>query len=452
MGFRTLLVVTLALLVSTPAHARKKKAPPPPQAPAASSALEALTKPVDGAFGRVSSADKAGDPVLEAGGSITLADVAGPGVVDRIWIAIEGSDTFWRDIVVRITWDGAETPAVHAPIADFFAVGPGARQTLQSVPMSVQAGGRSFTSLWKMPYGSKATIVLDNEGVHDTRVLAWEVDYRTVPVGEEPLLFHAKYTQASPPEPGTPTTVLRTSGNGHYVGMALALQSSEPGNVGTGNVTFNVDGDAARSPGAQPLIRYFGNLFGANETRGPWSGTTLAEGNRVKARTSFYRFQVHDPVPFTSSMEITVDHGPKNERTDRMSAVVYWYQQGTAPAFGKFAVARDRRWPAPSDEELALWKRADEVDDEIIDAYRRMDLDKARTLLEELIELEPDNAIASYNLACLYALQGEEAKALHMLEQAIDLGFSELSFARHDPDLKALHEHERFKKLVGLSE
>lgn len=443
------LIPLLALLTAAPAEARRK-APAPPPVPAPASALEALTTPVDGTFGRVSSADLEGDPVLEAGGSLTLADIAGPGVIDRLWIAIEGSDTFWRDIVIRISWEGSDVPAVEAPIGDFFGVGPGARQKLQSVPMSVQAGGRSFTSLWKMPYGSKATIVLDNEGVHDTRVLAWEVDYRAVPVGPNPLHFHARYTQANPPEPGKPTTVLRTSGAGHYVGMHLAVQSTEPGNVGTGNVVFQVDGDSARGPGAQSLMRYFGNLFGANPTSGPWAGTTLAEGNRVKARTSFYRFQIHDPVPFGSSMEIAVDHGPDNKRTDRMSAVVYWYQGGTAPAFGKFATARDRRWPAPSDEELALWKRADEVDEQIVQAYRRMDLETALTLLEELVELEPENAIAHYNLACLYSLGGEQDKALHMLEQAIDLGFSELSFARHDPDLKALHDHERFKKLVGL--
>jgi len=446
-----LLTALLTVALTAPAHARKKKVEAP-AVPAATTALEALTNPVDGTFGRVSSADLDGDPVLEAGASLTLAEIAGPGVIDRLWLAVEGSDTFWRDIVVRITWDDASSPAVEAPIGDLFAVGPGARQQLQSVPMSVQGGGRSFTSLWKMPFGSKASIVLDNEGVHDTRVLAYEIDYRSVPVSADPLHFHARYTQANPPEPDVPITVLRTSGKGHYVGMSLVVQSTAPGNVGTGNVSFSVDGEAARGPGSQPLMRYFGNLFGASEVKGPWVGATLAEGNRVKARTSFYRFQVHDPVPFTSSMEITVDHGPTNQRTDRISAVVYWYQTGAAPPFGKFATARDRRWPAPSDEELALWKRADDVDDEIIDAYRRMDLDRARTLLEELIELEPDNAIATYNLACIYSLHDEQDKALHMLESAIDLGFSELSFARHDPDLKALHGHARFKKLVGMGE
>lgn len=446
------LTVLLAASLAAPVHARKKKVEAPPPVPATSSALEAITRPVDGTFGRVSSSDRSGDPVLEAGGSLTLANITGPGVVDRLWIAIEGSDTFWRDIVVRISWDGGSSPAVEAPIGDLFAVGPGARQKLQSVPMAVQAGGRSFTSLWKMPFAANATIVLDNEGVHDTRVLAWEVDYRSVPVAAEPLHFHARFTQANPPEPDVPITVLRTSGQGHYVGMSLAVQSTAPGNVGTGMIHFKVDGDTARAPGAMPLMRYFGNLFGANETKGPWVGTTLAEGNRVKARTAFYRFQVHDPVPFTSSMEVTVDHGPENQRTDRISAVVYWYQIGTASPFGKFASARDRRWPAPTDEELALWKRADDVDEEIIDAYRRSDLDKAQALLEELIKLEPENAIATYNLACLYSLHDEQDKALHMLESAIDLGFSELSFARHDPDLKALHDHERFKKLVGLSE
>jgi Flp pilus assembly protein TadD len=88
----------------------------------------------------------------------------------------------------------------------------------------------------------------------------------------------------------------------------------------------------------------------------------------------------------------------------------------------------------------------------VLEAYRRNDFEAAQVLLEELIELEPENVYATYNLACLYALHGEEDKAMHMLEQAIELGFNELSFARHDPDLASLHEKKRFRVMVGLEE
>ncbi|MCO4769417.1 MAG: DUF2961 domain-containing protein [Deltaproteobacteria bacterium] len=441
----------LALCISTPAHARKRAPTPPPPAMApATDSLGALAQPQSGTFGRVSSSDLEAEPVLEAGGSIVLAELDGPGTVDRIWIAIEGSETYWRDIVLRIRWEDSDVAAVEAPIGDFFAVGPGARQNLSSLPMVVQSGGRSFTSFWAMPFASRASITLDNEGVHATRVLAWEVDYNNAPVGPAPLHFHATYSQSVGEASEKPLTALRTTGAGHYVGLSVVVQATEPGNVAAGRVGFTVDGDARGGAGSEKLLRYFGNMFGVNAHSNPYSGATLAEGGRAKARTSMYRFHVQDPIPFAQSIELTVERGPDNSRSDRLSTVAYWYQGGVATPSTKLASARDRRWTAPSDDELRLWARADEIDDEIVEAYRASDLDGARTLLEELLKLEPANAIASYNLACLYALGDEQDKALHMLQQAVDLGFSELSYARHDPDLASLHEHERFKKLVGL--
>ena len=441
-------VLALSVCLALPAHARKR-AGPPPGPPPARDALEALVQPRAGSFARVASADLESEPILEAGGSLVLAEIDGPGTIDRLWVAVEGSETWWRDIVLRIHWEGGDTPSVEAPIGDFFAVGPGARQSLSSLPMTVQAGGRSLTSYWSMPFASKALITLDNEGVNSTRVLAWEVDYRAGSVGAEPMHFHARYGQVTG-EGEQPMSALRASGKGHYVGMSVVVQATSPGNVAAGRIAFNVDGDASKGPGGEKLLRYFGNMFGVNQHSTAYSGATLAEGSRVKARTSMYRFHVKDPIPFSETIEVTMERGPDNGRSDNLSAVAYWYQAGVATPSGKFASSRERRWEAPSDEELRLWARADEIDDEIVEAYRAADLETARTLLEELLEIEPQNAIASYNLACLYALGDEQDKALHMLQQAVDLGFSELSYARHDPDLTSLRDHERFKKLVGL--
>jgi hypothetical protein len=417
----------------------------------ASSALEALTRPVRGQTYHASSADLAEEAVLAPGESMVIAELAGPAVIDRIWFAIEGADTFWRDVLVRITWDGASGPSVEAPIGDFFAVGPGARQNLQSVPVSVHSQGRAFTCLWKMPFKESAQITLVNEGNHETRQLFWEVDYRRVDaLPEDSLYFHAQYSQADSPKEGQPMTALRASGRGHYVGMSLVVQNTEPGAWGTGAIRFSVDGDTDKGPGPIPALNYFGNIFGLGKVSGSFQGATLDEGNRVKARSSLYRFHLNDPVPFSESIEIHVDHGVDNTRADRMSTVAYWYQDSPAVPFQKIASGRARRWIAPSDAELALWKRSDELNQEVLQAYRRSDFDAARVLLEELLELEPQSVYASYNLACLYALNGERDKSLHMLEQAIELGFTELAFARHDPDLGSLHGHARFRKLVGM--
>ncbi len=232
--------------------------------------------------------------------------------------------------------------------------------------------------------------------------------------------------------------------------MTLSAQLGEPGAWGNGLIHVDVDGSKRKGPGETPILNWFGNLFGVDTDQGSFQGATLDEGTRVKARSSVYRFLVQDPVPFDKSIEVQLDHGVGNERADRLATVAYWYQDTPAVPSGELAAARDRHWDSPSADELAAWERADELNQAVIDAYRTQDLDKAFELLKELVVLEPDLVYANYNLACLHALRGDVDEALHLLEQAIELGFEQLSFARQDPDLASLREHERFRKLVGL--
>lgn len=449
---RSSLVTILAILLLIPSAAsakRKKKGPPPSSPP--SVALEALTVPSAGSYARVSSSDMATSPVLEGGESLVLGELDGPGVIDRIWILVDGSKTANRDIVLRITWDGANAASVEAPLGDFFAVGPGAAsQSMQSIPITVSSSGRSMTSFWKMPFNASARVSLTNDGSTDTRRLAWEIDYRKVEnLPPKSSYFHAQYVQGDPPEVGVPLEALRATGPGRLVGLTVSTQNGDAGAWGDGRVLIDVDGDPKASPGMPTLFEYFGGVFGVAEVHGPYQGCTLDEGNREKARTSAYRFHINDPVSFSKSISVSLEHGVKNERTDRMAAVAYWYQETQAVPFTKLAAARMRNWEPPSDEELRLWKRADDLNEMVLDAYRSGDLVAARTSLEQLIELEPSDPTASYNLACLYALDGQSDQALHMLDRAIELGFRSLDFARLDSDLDSLHSHERFWKLVG---
>jgi hypothetical protein len=446
--------LALVLLLSPLEAAAKKKEPPPPPPPPPASldgGLGSLIRPVEGKYARATSADLPGDVVLGPGETLTLADLSGPGIIDRLWIGVEGGDSFWREIVLRVTWEGADAPAVEAPLGDFFAVGPGARKDLQSLPIVVRNGGRSLTSYWKMPFKKGARITLTNDGITATRELAWEVDWRGLPtLAPDTMYFHAQYTQTNAPEAGKPILLARAEGRGHLVGVAMAVQNGMPGNWGTGYVHVSVDEDPKAAPGRITLMQWFGGLFGFRQEQGAVQGCTLDEGDRTKARTSLYRFHIDDPLPWSRSFLIEVDHGPKNDRNDRSAAVVYTYRDRPSGSRSPLAAAADRRWASPSDAELAQWKRADELNEKVIDAYRRSALDEARRLLEELVKLEPDSVYVNYNLACLYALAGKKDEALHMLEQALKLGFTELGFARHDPDLASLRENERFRRLVGI--
>ena len=56
---------------------------------------------------------------VNAGQTVTLMDVDGPGTIEHIWM-VEGLS---RANVLRFYWDGETYPSVEVPAPDFFAVG-----------------------------------------------------------------------------------------------------------------------------------------------------------------------------------------------------------------------------------------------------------------------------------------------------------------------------------------
>ena len=53
--------------------------------------------------------------------------------------------------------------------------------------------------------------------------------------------------------------------------------------------------------------------------------------HRKGAKWTVYRFHVPDPIPFTESIRVTIEHGHANSRSDDVSTTAYWYQIGRTP-------------------------------------------------------------------------------------------------------------------------
>jgi len=66
-----------------------------------------------------------------------------------------------------------------------------------------------------------------------------------------------------------------------------------------------------------------------------------------------------------------------------------------------------------------------------------------------LAQLRPQNATVFYNLACSHAVLNQGGEALCALEQAVELGYSDVDHLLADPDLAVLRAHERFRRLVA---
>ena len=79
---------------------------------------------------RSSSADPTGANAdfrrVAPGATQTVLDTDGPGEVSHIWFTIADSEPYHlKRIVLRIYWDGEQSPSVEAPIGDFFGLGLG---------------------------------------------------------------------------------------------------------------------------------------------------------------------------------------------------------------------------------------------------------------------------------------------------------------------------------------
>ena len=58
--------------------------------------------------------------VIQAGECAEIARIEGEGAVQHIWMTPTGT---WRNTILRIYWDGEESPSVVCPVGDFFASG-----------------------------------------------------------------------------------------------------------------------------------------------------------------------------------------------------------------------------------------------------------------------------------------------------------------------------------------
>ncbi len=76
------------------------------------------------------------------------------------------------------------------------------------------------------------------------------------------------------------------------------------------------------------------------------------------------------------------------------------------------------------------------------------DRDRARQWLQRAVEIDPDDSILLYNVACNYATMGEDEAALGYLEQAVDNGMVSMAWVSNDTDLDSLRSSPRFDRLL----
>lgn len=306
--------------------------------------LSDLPKPRDYVLKRVSSYDRTGGNAdsrpIAAGETLALLDEAGPGEISHIWITIASRERYHlKKIVLRMYWDDESTPSVEAPIGDFFGLGLGEPFLYQSTPLAVGAD-RALNCFFPMPFQKHARITVTNEGRERVGSIYWNIDlraYRT-PMPRDKLYFHAQYRQATPNKaiPDKKTNLdgkdnyvwMDANGRGHFVGVTMSVLQNADGWWGEGDDMFFIDGEKLPSINGTGSEDYF---LGAWDFGGkPFSyglfGAPVVGAELEGARWSVYRFHLDAPIPFSSSLRASIEHGHANDRGDNFYSVAYWYQ------------------------------------------------------------------------------------------------------------------------------
>jgi hypothetical protein len=278
------------------------------------------------------------------GETTVLADLQGPGMINHIWMTIADSEYGWpRLLRLRVYYDGSEIPSVDAPIGDFFAVGNGVEAEVESLMVRNSSAGRARNCYWPMPFRKSCRVTVTNEGRRRVTMLYFHVDWSKVPsLSTHTPYFHARYRQSLPaPADGFTYEFLNVKGRGHYVGTVMSVVQAEAGWFGEGDDYFWVDG---QRPGIEGTGSedYFNDAWGLHVNTGPHYGVTVAEGTGLGSRMTAYRWHLLDSIPFTKSLKAEIEHkgwtynadgavkSAFGERTDLISSVAFWYQDGIA--------------------------------------------------------------------------------------------------------------------------
>jgi len=318
--------------------------------------LDDLFQPRDYTSKRISSYDKSGGNmdclVIEAGKTVTIAEIKGAGIIKHIWITISCSDPMIRrNAIIRFYWDGEDTPSVESPIGDFFGQGWGESYRMISMPIvAAPAEGNAMNCYFPMPFSRSARIRIENQSDDKIGAFYFYVDYEAHKhIDEATPRFHAWWNRnlTAPPAEGEdewdvlgkdlkhPQAVGDNyifgdiEGSGHFVGVNYYVDCPTPMRYGEGDDMFFIDGEkwppSLHGTGTEDFFN--SSWCPKEEFMHPYFGyARVNEETGWMGRTHCYRFLMESPIAFRKSLLASIEHGHANNLTLDLATVAYWYQ------------------------------------------------------------------------------------------------------------------------------
>ncbi len=275
---------------------------------------------------------------VNAGETAVLMDVAGPGIIQHIWL-VEGLN---RGLVLRFFWDDEPSPSVEVPAPDFFAVGHGQFAPVNSLPVVVNPAN-ALNCFWPMPFRKRARITVTNETTADVPLVAYQITYLETDVPAPAGTLHAQYRRTSTADPNPYVILDDVQGQGCYVGTFLAWTQMEKGWFGEGEIKFYMDGDQEFPTicGTGTEDYFLGSYGFPKSYTTAYSGTVLPTSDAGEPPNfwSLYRWHIQDPIYFERDLRVTIQalgwgpDGKYKKMSDDIASVAFWYQTEPHAAF-----------------------------------------------------------------------------------------------------------------------
>ena len=295
-----------------------------------------------------------GRPTIGQGERRVIADLEGPGCIRHLYCTNSAPNSAPnRDFILRIYWDGEESPSVEVPVNDFFGVHHDVRYyPVNSYYLSVK-DQRGMACYFPMPFGRSARVEIEarSEGSF-TYTLDWQ-RYLTDKFDEN-LRFHSSWRRENPaPAWAEDFFVMDAMGRGYLLGFSLGvrLRTDDQRWSHAGSENLYIDGEAT---GEDLVVPHYLRAAGGENTFDVGYGGVIhrpdtylytgmpyyehRDAGPALARhvLSAYKFYVHDLVPFERSL-----HFRWGSQANDMCMTSYWYQTEPHRPFVRMASWQD---------------------------------------------------------------------------------------------------------------
>lgn len=282
----------------------------------------------------------AGEPVeapldLAPGETATALTRTSAGTIHSLRVAFtDAVAPLLDDVRLVVTWDGAASPAIDAPLSLVLGTAPATPAMNGFALRGAESSAERFSELrLPMPFTGGATVALTNDAVSSVSLtLRAMVSDTPPPAGAGRLHARVNDTDAAGPSPHPLADV---AGRGRLVGTCLYLEGhagadagifASPFNFLEGDETGTIDGVPIAGTGTEDYLDG-AFYFEEGEFATPWAQVWGLASDGTNGRVSGCRWHVlGDAIDFQTSLSYSLEIGPGDpDVRDRYRSITWLY-------------------------------------------------------------------------------------------------------------------------------